>query len=749
MAVDRPFCPSCGQPGAPLAEGTVLHGAYSITARLAVSATGSVYSARHQRRKRDVAIKELLAPAGSPAAESAALAARFTHLARHLAHLKHPSLPAVFEGFVQDGRFYLAMELLPGSDLQAQMQERRNGFPERQVRDWILRLLDLLDYLQSRHPPFVFGEIAPSHLMLREDGTPCLIGFGLAPRLGLRPYLALPGQSAVALPPAQNKRQAAKAVPPGPGMRDDLYALGATTHELLTGRDLFAGAAEAERPYPPIHDIAPRVSVGLSEVVGQATAPDPRRRFAAPTPFRAAVLALQPVTGAMPAARSMPNASARQRQSGGLGRVFGLALLVGALVIIGSLALYTRQNTAQQHPASSAAAPGEVNPLAGSPLPIPAHTTPLSDTFVRATREWPAAPGPAYLAGSELWLDNLHGSGPLKVTRASYSTGSTGFTLRATLRLAQGGDAAYGVVAADRSGQAWENLALLVRADGSWALLRYHGGHAPALVAWQHSAAVRKGHNAPNELSLTVVPGRAGRIGSISATINGHRVATGLPAWSAASAGRVGMMAAPGVLVVCDSLAVGPPSAPRPSLEDHFQGAGAAWSAGGTGSSALRTGGTLRLRSTPTHLWVQATAPGFGPGPSATSFTEEATLTLHAPGGGWGGVLFAAQPAGTGSAALAAAVDGTGRAAIVSPGPGDARVLRSAAAPGWVRTGYGLNMLRVSVQVARGTLNVRVMVNGATVLRYTGPAQAMAPAAGIVAAGPSAVVTASALRVWD
>src|SRR5690349_18157688 len=162
-APGRAFCSTCGQPGALLSDGSILKGQYQIAGLIASSATGAVYRARHQRRKRDVAIKELLPPVGASVADRQKLASRFSQEARGLAHLKHPCLPEVLESFVQEGRFYLVMPLLPGRDVQAQLTERQRGFPERQVRDWALRLLDLLDYLQNRHPQFVHGEITPAH----------------------------------------------------------------------------------------------------------------------------------------------------------------------------------------------------------------------------------------------------------------------------------------------------------------------------------------------------------------------------------------------------------------------------------------------------------------------------------------------------------------------------------------------------------------------------------------------------------
>ncbi len=184
-----------------------MQGRYRIGSPLALSGTGTVYEARDEKQKREVAIKELFAPPGGTAETRAALAERFKREAKHLAGLKHPCLPEILDRFTAQGRFYLVMPLLPSSSLQVEVTQRGRGFGDQQVRAWGLRLLELLEYLGSRKPPFVHGEILPEHIVLREDGTPCLLSYGLAPRLGLRPYTVLSsGQVVVPAEAAPTKR---------------------------------------------------------------------------------------------------------------------------------------------------------------------------------------------------------------------------------------------------------------------------------------------------------------------------------------------------------------------------------------------------------------------------------------------------------------------------------------------------------------------------------------------------------------
>ncbi len=736
---ERPFCATCGQPGAPLAGDTLLHGSYRISGTLAVSSTGAVYEARDERRKRDVAVKELLAPPGSSVEARTALAARFAQEAHQLAHLKHPCLPEILESFTADGRFYVVMPLLPSQSLLTALNQRGRGWPEADVRAWGMHLLSLLEYLETRHPPMAHGEILPEHILLRPDGIPCVIGYGLAPRLGLRPYLTLPGQTMEAADgqATDQRRKDEKDGITGPGPRDDLYALGATLHALLTGYDVFAGVG-MEHPFPPVRALAPRVSVGMAEAVAEAVASDPRRRFASAGALRAKLA---------PGSGPLPGAAAHAGDGRGL-HVPIIAFVLLAVCIVAGLVYYAHQNASPTAPDMVAAGQHEVNAqVVGAPLPVAAHTRRFADTFIRPNPVWPEAGRQAYRQHDLLWLVNLQGTIPLKLTRAAYATGPDGFVLRATLRLARGPlTAPYGLVAADQGTGSASNVALLVQGRGQWALLRYQSGRATPLVDWQPSSAVRLGHNAPNELVLALKPGAAGGSGRYTVTINGRRVASDVDAGAAAPTGRVGLIAWPGAQVVCDALGV-EATAPPVTVEEHFLDNHRGWSV--AGKAALFHAGWLRLHVSPSGTWSEGTSAAFVPAPGAATFSIEATLHVSGvpPRPGEGGIVFAHPAPGVRGPTLAAVIDSTGRASVVAFSRGRARTVLGPLPSSRIRTGYGLNLLRLLVSDRGGVLHAQLVVNGGTVFRYGAPARGLALTTGLVAIGPGATTDISALRL--
>ena len=620
LAPGRPFCTACGQPNSPLPPATVVQGKYLIADLLASSETGHVYVARDQKRKRDIALKEIVPPVGLSGGERNALATRFLQEAKRMAHLKHARVVAIHESFLFEGRYYLVMPFLPGKDFQSRLAERRYGFPEGQVRDWAFHLLQVLEDYQQRRPPAAHGEVLPSHVMLRADGTPCLLPPSLAARLKLRPYSTLPGQQVAALTNGSGGAGAAGSYVPGP--RDDMYMLGATLHALLTNRDVQAGMTDPGYAFPPVRFLAPRVSVGTAEVIGQALSPEPQRRFASAGAMHAL---LNAATGGKGYVAPPPN----QRTRRSLHLPFALVVVV-ALVIIAGLAYYAH-STATPTALDTAIVAGDANPLAGGASPAPAHTVSVSDSFIGASTQWPSTGAVAYQKADALWLDNSSGRVPVKVTRAGYATGNNGYRISATLRLVRGTTTApYGVIADDQAGAAWNNLALLIRASGDWALGRYAGGTLTLLVPWQHISAVRSGHNSPNELQLAFTPGTSGDNGVYTATINGVQVGTGSVASTGAATGRVGLVSDPGADVVCDFFSVAAPGTPQPTLEEHFLTNARDWSASGGGPAPVFSGGVLQLHVGSGQTVAQAGARGFGPGATARSYALETELQVHA-----------------------------------------------------------------------------------------------------------------------
>jgi serine/threonine-protein kinase len=242
---------------------------------------GQVYLAEDTRLgDKPCAVKELLPDPHATPEEQAQAAEQFRREAAILAHLSHPNLPNVYDHFEEDGRFYLVMDYIEGETLAQRLQRSPQGLPPEEVIRWALQLCDVLEYLHRREPPVIFRDMKPANVMVTPEGEIKLIDFGVA-RLfdpSKRTDTLKMGTAGYA-PPEQYAGQG-QTTP-----RSDIYALGVTLHELLTGDDPTAHPFT----FTPPHQLNRAVSPALSAAVMRAVSLDPAARYPSARAMREAL----------------------------------------------------------------------------------------------------------------------------------------------------------------------------------------------------------------------------------------------------------------------------------------------------------------------------------------------------------------------------------------------------------------------------------------------------------------------------
>lgn len=276
-----------------LPPGTCVDGKYILCDVLGTGGSAVVYAAEQLGLKRVVAFK--LYPVGPEMAPK--LVQRFQREAELLARVHHENVVAVFDsGSMPDGSPYLVVQCLSGESLAARLAS--GPLPLDEVVELTRQVLHALVALGDAG--ITHRDVKPDNLMFdrRPDGSQLLklVDFGIATeRHGEAPFVP---RELVGTPnymaPEQVRGEEADA-------RSDLYALGATVYELLTGRTPHRGetlqelaAATLFDPITPVRALRPDCPEELARLITKALAREPAQRFASAREMLSALEAWSP-----------------------------------------------------------------------------------------------------------------------------------------------------------------------------------------------------------------------------------------------------------------------------------------------------------------------------------------------------------------------------------------------------------------------------------------------------------------------
>jgi serine/threonine-protein kinase len=210
--------------------GRVLIGKYAIGRKLSEGGFGSVYEAEHLTLQGKVAVKVLERARGiSPESLE-----RFRREAVALSQLTHPCAVRVFDrGETEDGRLWIAMELLHGETLEARLREGGEMSPG-EVVDLLTPVCELL---QEAHEKGIFHrDLKPENIMLLHVAggkvLPKVFDFGIA---GLAHDDALTGPDLVSGTPRYMAPEQWEGLRYADA-RSDIYSLGVIAYRCLSGR---------------------------------------------------------------------------------------------------------------------------------------------------------------------------------------------------------------------------------------------------------------------------------------------------------------------------------------------------------------------------------------------------------------------------------------------------------------------------------------------------------------------------------
>jgi serine/threonine protein kinase/tetratricopeptide (TPR) repeat protein len=279
-------------------------GKYEIVGKIGQGAMGEVFKAHDPILGRDVAIKTMTAAIGS----DEELRKRFHREAQSAARLSHPNIITIFDFGEDQGKVYMAMELLEGDDLK-DLIGRHTPLTLEQKLGLMEQICDGLAFAHAKD--VVHRDLKPANLHIQRGGQVKIMDFGLAKmassdmtRAGM--IMGTPNY----MSPEQVRGEKATS-------RSDVFSLGAVFYELLTNRKPF----EADSLHAVLFQVmqnepeslataAPNVPPALRQVVERAMLKDPAGRYRDGADMREALRPVRAALAQWTAGASLPPLSA-------------------------------------------------------------------------------------------------------------------------------------------------------------------------------------------------------------------------------------------------------------------------------------------------------------------------------------------------------------------------------------------------------------------------------------------------------
>jgi serine/threonine protein kinase len=282
-------CGKCGAPigttGAHRMLGTFVLGQYELVDVLGQGGMSVVYKGRHKLTDQEVALK-ILPP---ELAAHSQVKGRFLEEAKALAQLDSPHIVHLYNFGEENGCFVLAMQYVRGKTWERMIMENKR-------LEWAVSAricVDVLRALEYAHGRgVVHRDMKPSNVLVREDdGTATVMDFGIA-KMTTSTRLTATGQTMGTvryMSPEQVRGQEVD-------FRTDIYSLGATLFESLTGDTPFDGNTHFEIMTKHLSDpvIAPstrgiEVPPVLEDALMRSLAKKPEDRWDSARSFRKAI----------------------------------------------------------------------------------------------------------------------------------------------------------------------------------------------------------------------------------------------------------------------------------------------------------------------------------------------------------------------------------------------------------------------------------------------------------------------------
>ncbi len=255
-----------------LTTGTVLGRRYEIQSKIGAGGMSDVYKANDRKLNRKVSIKILK----RDFADDQNFVTKFRNEARAAASLNHPNIVNVYDVGEGDGIYYIVMEHIDGITLKKYIEYKK----KLNIRESIEIAMQVARGLEAAHSKkIIHRDIKPQNIMISRDGKVKVTDFGIARAASAQTISSNAMGSVHYISPEQAKGGYCDE-------RSDIYSLGITLYEMLTGKVPFEGESTVavalqhiQGEMIPPRKVDPMIPVSLEKIILKCTQKKPDRRY--------------------------------------------------------------------------------------------------------------------------------------------------------------------------------------------------------------------------------------------------------------------------------------------------------------------------------------------------------------------------------------------------------------------------------------------------------------------------------------
>ncbi|MCR4651211.1 MAG: Stk1 family PASTA domain-containing Ser/Thr kinase [Lachnospiraceae bacterium] len=252
--------------------GMMLGDRYEILDKIGTGGMSDVYKAKCHKLNRFVAVKVLK----QEFSENANFVSKFRTEAQAAAGMMHPNIVNVYDVGEEGGMYYIVMELVEGITLKKYI-EKKSRLTFKEAISIAIQVSMGIECAHNNH--IIHRDIKPQNIMISKDGKVKVTDFGIAKAVSSNTITSNVMGSVHYTSPEQARGGYSDE-------KSDIYSLGVTIFEMLTGRVPFNGETTVaiaikhiQEPMPSVREFVPEIPISVEQIVYKCTQKSPDRRY--------------------------------------------------------------------------------------------------------------------------------------------------------------------------------------------------------------------------------------------------------------------------------------------------------------------------------------------------------------------------------------------------------------------------------------------------------------------------------------